>query len=180
MIGSWRVWIPGLVFLFSIQITIFNSVVNDMTAGNWLYTVYLAMSWFEPWLLVTLASVSPGLYSTGGVAFVALVLSALALFTIRRKRGSWIALAETCLFVSSALLVFELGILEYKSMWWGLWVSQFQFALGIQWLTNSMLYSAATSSAILFACLRLALWEDPRSRGPLISRNSRLTFLFQV
>jgi hypothetical protein len=151
------------VFLFAIQITVFNMVVNDMTAGNWLYNVYLAMSWFEPWLVMTLGNIGPGLSSTGGVAFAAFVLSALAMFAIRRKRGFWLALAETCLFVSVALFVFELGILEYKSQWWGFQVSEFQFTMGIPWVTNRILYSLTALCVPLFVCLRLALWRIGRS-----------------
>jgi hypothetical protein len=136
-----------------------------MTGGDWLYYVYLAMSWFEPWLPVTLAGIGPGLYSTGGVAFVALVIAALALFAVRRRQGFWIALSETCLFVSFSLLVFELGILEYKSSWWDLQVSQFQPVADVGWLTNHLLYTMATLCAPVFACLRLVLWRVGRPGG---------------
>ena len=166
MVDSWKMWVPGLVFLFSFQIAVFNMVVNDMTGTNWLYYAYLVMSWFEPWLVVTLADIGPGLYSTGGVAFIAFAISAVALYTVRRKQGLWVALAETCLFVSTALLVFELGILEYKSAWWDYQVSEFYSAIGIRWLTNHALYSVTTVCVPLFFCVRLALWRFGKSLDP--------------
>jgi hypothetical protein len=165
MVDSWKVWVPALVFLLSIQVVIFNVVVNDMTGGDWLYYVYLGMSWFEPWLLVTLAGIGAGLYSTGGVASVALVIAALALFAVRSRRGFWVALSETCLFVSFSLLVFELGILEYRSSWWDLQVSQFQPIADVGWLTNHLLYTMTTLFVPLFACLRLVLWRAGRPGG---------------
>jgi hypothetical protein len=166
MVHSWKTWLPGLVFLFSFQIVVFNMVVDDMTGTNWLYNVYLTMSWFEPWLVVSLASVGQGLYSTGGVAVVAFAISAVALYTVRTKQGRWAALVETCLFVSTALFVFELGILEYKSSWWDLQVSEFQYALGVRWLTNHVLWSVTTVCEPLFICVRLALWKFGGSRVP--------------
>lgn len=170
MVDSWKTWLPGLVFLFSFQIVVFNMVVNDMTGTSWLYYVYLAMSWFEPWLVVTLADIGQGLYSTGGIAVVAFAISAVSLYAVRQKQGPLAALVETCLFISSALFVFELGILEYKSSWWDSQVSEFQYALGIRWLTNHALWSATAVCEPLFICVRLALWRFGGSRA----RRSRL------
>lgn len=171
MVDRWKAWVPRVIFFISMQIVIFNVVVNDMTAHNWLYNAYLAMSWFEPWLLVTLASVTDGFYSTGGVAFVALMLSAVALFAARRAKGLWAAFADVGIFLSISLFVFELGILEYRSMWWNLWVSQFQFTIGMQWLTNHTLYSVSMVCVPFFVCLRLVLrWSSSTSGARLLSR----------
>jgi len=159
MAHSWKVWVPGIVFFFSIQVTVFNAVVNDMTADNWLFDVYLGMSWFEPWLVSTLGRIGPGLTSTGGEALAAFLFAAVALFAARSSQGPWKALVETCLFASGALFLFELGILEYKPEWWNYQVSQVQSGIGLQWFTNPMLYSLTAFSAPFLTAVRLAMWR---------------------
>jgi hypothetical protein len=172
---SWKVWIPGIVFFFSIQVTIFNAVVNDMKADNWLFGVYLTMSWFEPWLVNTLGRIGPGVTSTGGEALAAFLIAAVALLATRSARRPWDALAETCLFASAALFFFELGILEYKSEWWNYEVSQVQSSVGLEWFSNKMLYTLATLCIPFFAALRLALWTPGRQVGlRLLSRVRKL------
>jgi hypothetical protein len=161
--NSWKVWVPGLVALFAIQVTIFNMVVNVMNGSSTLYGVYLAMSWFQPWLLLTLGDVGSGLYSTGGLALIFFALSTVALFTARRSQGLWTSFVETSLFVSVVLLVFELGILVYMPEWWGLQVSQVQSTIGVPWITNRMLYSLTMLSVPVSCCLRMVLWRASRN-----------------
>ena len=165
IITGWKTWIPSLVFAFSIQIAFFNAAVNSTTGNDWLYDAYLVMSWSEPWLLVTLADVRAGFYSTGGVAAMALLLAGLALFALRSKRGFRVALLEACLFLTASLFLFELGILEYKPSWWNSQVSYFQFTLGVPWLTNHMLFSSAGLAIPLLVVVRLVQWTASR-RGP--------------
>jgi hypothetical protein len=159
------VWIPVVVLAFAIQVTVFNVVVDYMAGTPFLFDVYLVMSWFEPWLMLTLGTVSDGVFGTGGLAFVALATSCAAFFLVRRGRGLFVAAAETVIFLSVCLLLFELGIAEFMPFWWERQVTGFQFTLGVPWLTNSDLFSAAGLSAALSAASRVA-YRRLRARRP--------------
>ena len=153
---NWKLWLLGVVFFLALQVAVFNIAVNVIVGTNPFYYLYLAMTWFEPWIIATLAPVSYNLYSTGGVAFAALLASTLALFAARVGKGYPSAAIEGLLFVSASLFLFELTIAEYRGFWWNLQVTDFQFSIGISWLTNSMLYYAAGLCTVILALVRFA------------------------
>jgi hypothetical protein len=177
MAKAWKVWSVGAVFIISIQIAVFNMVVSTMAGYGWLYSVYLAMSWFEPWLVLTLAGVGDGLYSTGGIAGVAMMSATLALLALRRKHGLAVAILEATLFLCTSLFVFELGIMEYKPTWWDFRVTDVQSSLGIPWLTNHMLFSSVELAVPTLVLVRVGLWtaEKVSDSRSLNARRERLS-----